>query len=115
MGAMSVGHRVIADAGDIRRELVKRRRERALFQLSLEGANGVILTSKPDDFVIAATYDDDGYANEPLRAKIIAMDNTGVHKQVPFDGGNPDDLIDAMIKAYEDWLKPVESGNSFWP
>lgn len=105
MGTMSIGSHVIADAGDIRRELTKLRRERALFQLSLEGSNGLVLTTKPEDFVIAATYEDNGYANEPLRAKVIVMDSNGVHSKIPFNGGTPDALIDTMLEAHEEWLR----------
>lgn len=103
MGAMSIGNRVVADAGDIHREFTKLRRERALFQLSLDGDYGLVLTTHPDQFVVAASYEDDGYFNEPLRAKIIIMNNMGVHTQVPFDDGTPDALIDAMLKAHDEY------------
>lgn len=103
MGVMSIGSRVIADAGDIHREFTKLRRERALFQLSLDGDYGLVLTTQPDQFVVAASYEDHGYFNEPLRAKIIIMDNMGVHTQIPFDGGTPNDLIDTMLKAHDEY------------
>jgi hypothetical protein len=103
MGATFIGSRVIADAGDIHREFTKLRRERALFQLSLDGDYGLVLTTHPDQFVVAASYEDHGYLNEPFRAKIIVMDNMGVHTRVPFDGSTPDDLIDTMLKAHDEY------------
>lgn len=103
MGVMTANGRVTADAGDIRREFTKLRRERALFQLSLEGNAGLILTTNPSEVVVAASYEDTGYFNEPLRAKVVIMDNSGVHSKVPFNGGTPDELIDTMLHAYDEW------------
>lgn len=107
MGAMTVDGHVVADAGDIYREFRKRRRERALFQLSLEGGSGLTLTTHPSEFIVAASYEDTGYFNEPLRAKVITMDKMGTHAEVPFAGGTPDDLIDTMLNAYNEWSASV--------
>jgi hypothetical protein len=104
MGVTTIENRLTANAGDIRRELVSLRRKRALFQLSIEGENTLVLTDHPELFAVAASYEDYGYRNEPLRAKIIAMNNTGSHVSIPFEGVTPSDLIDAMIKACRDCL-----------
>lgn len=102
MGVTSIGSRFTANAGDVHRELSALRRKKALFQLSLEGTNGIALTSAPDEFIIAASYEDDGYINEPLRAKIVAMDKLGSHEVVPFEGNTPEELVDAMIAAWQE-------------
>ena len=103
MGVTSIGNRLIADEGDLYREFQKLRKERALFQLSLEGPNGLVLSTQPDKYIVVAAYQDNGYSNEPIRANVIEMDNSGVHTAVPFDGGTPAELIDTMIEAYNRW------------
>lgn len=103
MGMTCIGNRLIADTGDLCREFKKLRRERALFQLSLEGENGLVLTTEPDKFIVVASYQDDGYFNEPIRAKVIQMDTSGEHSEVPFHGATPNELLDAMIEAYNRW------------
>lgn len=100
----SPDHKLIASGGDIYRELQTLRRRRALFHLSFEGNTSVFLSSKPDKFVVAASFKDNGYIREPLSAKIITMDNYGTHKTVEFTGSTPADLIDTMVKAHDELL-----------
>lgn len=113
MGTVTVNGGIIAGAGEIHRQFQTLRRKRALFQLSLEGPNALMLTTEPAQYVVAASYKDDGYMNEPLRANVITMTNTGKSTEVPFTGSTPDDLIDAMMRAYDELASSEEVKNAF--
>jgi hypothetical protein len=113
VGTATINGGIIAGAGEIHREFQMLRRKRALFHLSLEGTNSLMLTTQRERYVVAASYEDNGYRNEPLRAKVITMTNMGVSREVPFTGSTPNDLIDAMISAYDELDASEESKKAF--
>lgn len=108
----SPDHKLIAHDGEIYRELKSLRRKRALFHLSFEGTNNVVLSNSPEKFVVVASFKDDGYMQEPLRANIIAMNNYGSHEPVEFTGTTPADLIDTMIKVHDEWFSKTQAAHA---
>lgn len=101
VGAITVGKNIIADEGDLKREFTRLRRERALFHLALEG-NALVLGTDLGEYGVIAAYEDNGYTIEPLRVRVISIANMLDRKTIPFEGSSPSELVDLMVKTYED-------------
>jgi hypothetical protein len=101
VGAITVGNNIIADEGDLKREFTRLRRERALFHLALEG-DSLVLGTDLGSYGVIAAYEDNGYNIEPLRVRVISITNMLERKTIPFDGGSPSELIDLLVRTYDE-------------
>lgn len=101
MGAIAIGNNIIAEEGDLKREFTRLRRERALFHLALEG-NALVLGTDLGSYGVIAAYEDNGYAIEPLRVRVISITNMLERRTIQFDGGSPEELIDLIVRTYEE-------------